>query len=283
MISLVATDLDGTLLDPAGRISDADAEAVRAASAAGVTIVVATGRPLRWLGCLDVIADAGPLVVASNGAAVFDLATRAVVRRHPLGRDTLEALADDLRRAIPGVLLAVEEGEVFGCEPGWASRVPDRSRSSADEASCTVRADWPGLLELVSPVVKLLALHRVLGVDALERAASEVVGTRAVVTHSVLPGDRALLEISAPGVSKASTLAGLCAERGVDPADVAAFGDMPNDLAMLEFAGHPFVMADAHPRLLARFPVIGSNADGGVGRKLRELLESGAAGSREPG
>ena len=48
----------------------------------------------------------------------------------------------------------------------------------------------------------------------------------------------ALLEISGPGVTKASTLALLCADLGVDAADVIAFGDMPNDLPMLDLGGH---------------------------------------------
>ena len=63
------------------------------------------------------------------------------------------------------------------------------------------------------------------------------------MTHS---GGTGLLEISAPGVTKAGTLAGLCEERGVDPAEVVAFGDMPNDLAVLAFAGAGYAMANAH-------------------------------------
>jgi len=50
--------------------------------------------------------------------------------------------------------------------------------------------------------------------------------------------------------SKASTLALLCDELGVEPEDVAAFGDMPNDLPMLAWAGTSFAMADAHPTVL---------------------------------
>nr|WP_269779214.1 HAD-IIB family hydrolase [Propioniciclava soli] len=273
---MVATDLDGTLLGPDGRIAPGDVAALHAAAAAGVHLVVATGRPARWLGCLEPIAGARPHVIVSNGAAVVDLASGVIVRRHPLPRATLTSLADALRTAFPGVLLALEHGEVFGCEPGWVSAFPDTSRTTDTENAVTVRAPFEELLDRVTPVVKLLALAPAAGpvgdVDAFADAAAHHLGERAVVTHSVLPGHRALLEISAPGVSKASALAELCAERDVAPAHVAAFGDMPNDLALLEFAGRPFAMGNAHPTLRARFEVVGTNADGGVGTTLTRLL-----------
>lgn len=271
-VRLIATDLDGTLLDPSGHIVASDVEAVRAAADAGVVVVVATGRPLRWLDCLEPIADAHPLVVPSNGAMVYDLLERRVVKRHPLGRELVEELAADLRAGVPGLMFALEEGDVFRCEPAWSGHVPDRSRTDAQEAAITFRDEWADLLAGSGHVVKFLAAHPDADPDDLVHRAARVIGDRAEVTHSVAEGRRALLEISAAGVSKAATLAELCAERDIAPSDVAAFGDMPNDLAMLEFAGHPFVMANGHPTLRDRFPVIGSNDSGGVGERIRLLL-----------
>ena len=57
--------------------------------------------------------------------------------------------------------------------------------------------------------------------------------------------------MSAPGVSKASALAELCDEHGIGAADVVAFGDMPNDLPMLTWAGRSYAVANAHPEVLA--------------------------------
>ena len=59
-----------------------------------------------------------------------------------------------------------------------------------------------------------------------------------------------LVEISAAGVTKATTLASLAAELGVGPQDVIAFGDMPNDLPLLEWAGTSYAMANAHPSVI---------------------------------
>ncbi len=271
-IRLIATDLDGTLLDRAGRIAEADAAAVLDAAAAGVVVVVATGRPLRWLGCLAPIADADPLVVASNGAAVYDLHTDRVLHQHPLDRAVIAELAHELAAQLPGVLFALEEGRVFRTQPTWANHVPDPTLDLAEEEAVTVRGGWPELLDGAGEVVKFLVAHADADADELLASAAAIVDDRAEVTHSVTGGRRALLEVSAPGISKAATIAALAGERGITAAQVAAFGDMPNDLAMLEYAGHPFVMANGHPALKQRFPVIGSNTDGGVGTQIRALL-----------
>ena len=84
---------------------------------------------------------------------------------------------------------------------------------------------------------------------------------------------RAFVEVSAPGVDKASGLAALAAELGVAAADVLAFGDMPNDLPMLRWAGTGWAVANGHDDVRAVADrVCGSNDDDGVARELERLL-----------
>lgn len=274
-VRLIASDLDGTLLDPSGRIADADADALREASAAGITIVIATGRPLRWLTPLEAIADVRPLVIVSNGAAVWDLRRRCIEHAAPLDCALVARLADELRAAVPELVFALEEGTRFASEEHWTGHPPDASRTRAQEEAITDRGPLARLLASERAVLKFLASHPDADPDALVERARAIIGDRAVVTHSVITGRRALLEISAAGVSKAVTLARLCSDRGIEPSQVAAFGDMPNDTEMLDYAGRPFVMANAHPSLRARFPVIGGNHEGGVGVQVRALLARG--------
>lgn len=78
-----------------------------------------------------------------------------------------------------------------------------------------------------------------------------------------------MLEIHAAGVSKVATLAALCDQWGVTAAEVAAFGDMPNDLPLLRWAGLAVAVANAHPNLLAvAHEVTASNDEDGVARVL---------------
>ncbi len=276
MIRLVATDLDGTLLDPQGHISPRDAATLLDAARAGVRVVVATGRPWRWLDCLAPLAGVAPLVIVSNGAAVYDLAGQRCVRRQALSTRLCDDLATDVRAVLPEAVFGLEQGDVFGCEPGWRSTPPDASRTAEQESADTVRAPWSRLLADVGPVLKMLVLAPGSRVENLAATVAEVAGERAVVTHSAAVGHAAMVEVSAAGVTKASALAQVCAELGVPRSEVAAFGDMPNDADMLAWAGHGFAMDQAHPSLRARFPSAGSNADGGVGRTLARLLAAQA-------
>jgi hydroxymethylpyrimidine pyrophosphatase-like HAD family hydrolase len=63
-----------------------------------------------------------------------------------------------------------------------------------------------------------------------------------------------------------------CARLGIEACDVAAFGDMPNDVAMLSWAGMPHAVSNAHPLLLDVFPVVPSNVESGVGRTISAWL-----------
>jgi hydroxymethylpyrimidine pyrophosphatase-like HAD family hydrolase len=94
----------------------------------------------------------------------------------------------------------------------------------------------------------------------------EVADGRVSVTDSSGDG---LLEVAASGVTKASALAQLAALWGIDAADAIAFGDMPNDLEMLQWAGRSVAMANAHADVAAVASEIGADhADDGVGRIL---------------
>jgi hydroxymethylpyrimidine pyrophosphatase-like HAD family hydrolase len=88
-------------------------------------------------------------------------------------------------------------------------------------------------------------------------------------THS---SGRALIEMSAHGVTKASALAALAEGHEIKPADVIAFGDMPNDLPMLRWAGTSYAVANAHAEVLAAVDhVTAANNDDGVARILEDL------------
>jgi hydroxymethylpyrimidine pyrophosphatase-like HAD family hydrolase len=262
---LVVTDLDGTFLGPDRKVSALNLAAARRAAEVGVPFVIATGRPLRWLDVLDDLAEAHSQVIVSNGAAVFDLATRTIVRSFPLDPAVALDVAAALRAAIPGTTFGFETPVGFGCEPCC----PSVERASPD----AVTADLPALLDRIGPVIKLLGYHTGLDSDELADRAAAVVGDRLTLTHSVVAGGYGLAEISAPGVTKASTLALLCAELGIAAADVVAFGDMPNDRAMLAWAGRGYVVANGHRSLLAAgFEVVPANDADGVGRTVLDLL-----------
>lgn len=260
--ALFVTDLDGTFVDPLGEVSAVNRAALETAAECGIPVVVATGRPSRWLGVLDGLPGLHPQVVVSNGAGVFDLVEGKHTQITGLDPQVALAVAADLRAAIPGMAFALEWGEHFGCEPELRQEAGEWLRiAPLDE-----------LAREPEPVLKLCAFHETLGSDELAERGRAVIGDRLTMTHSHM-GEYGLLEISAPGVTKASGLAGLCEAAGVDPADVVAFGDMPNDLPMLAWAGRGYAIAQGHPLLLqAGFARTEGPQEEAVGRMIVALL-----------
>ena len=259
MIELVATDLDGTLLRSDGTVSPRTRAALNALRANGIGFVVVTGRPPRWLHGIAGEVGHGGLAICANGALVVDLDSGDVVHEFPIASEAARRMAEALREVLPDVSFAVERDGGFAREAAYRPRWP-----APEEAVHELDA----LLE--RPVHKLLARHEELGADELLAIAHGAAESVATPTHSSREG---LLEISAFGVTKATTLALLAEERGVDASGVVAFGDMPNDLPMLEWAGRGIAVANAHPEVLeAADEVTASNDDDGVAIVLEALL-----------
>lgn len=269
-VDLIATDLDGTFLDSSGRVSELNQQAVLAAAEQGVATVIATGRPPRWLdGVLDALHSARPKVIASNGALVYDLDTGQLKQIHPLPAEATLEYANRLQRAVPDVHFAVEYPDGWGREPAFA---PRQDRAVADTVD--------GLEDLLANgrAVKLLAASESLTTQQLAGVGQPLAEDLLTCTYSFV-SQQGLLELSAPGVTKGTALAGVLDELGVSPAGVAAFGDMPNDLDMLRMVGQPYVMSNAHPALLAAgFPVAGDHNDSAVGAVVLRLLAESANG-----
>ncbi len=262
--ALIATDLDGTLLDAESRIPRRNAEALWRAHRHGVPIAITTGRPVRWLGGLESIQGLRPHVICSNGSVRFDLASGTMAHRVEVPPDTARSVAAELRDREPGITFAVEIGARWGCEPEF----PIRDGRAVPDVIAPID-------ELVGiGVVKLMALSGTSSSDALAQRLVPIIGGRLSATWS-MGGARGLLEIGPPGVSKATALRELCDELGIGLHDVVAFGDMPNDLDMLRAVGHPYAMANAHPLLLAEgFNLAPRHTDDGVGRVVDALLDA---------
>jgi Cof subfamily protein (haloacid dehalogenase superfamily) len=261
---LVATDVDGTLLDPTDQVSERTRAAVHRVVAAGVPFVLVTGRPPRWIPpIVEKLGHAGPAVCA-NGAVLYNAATDQVSYTVTLDPMQLRDAAEVIATALPGAKLAVElpaasaamnGADQFLAEPGYTHPWP-----GADSA------DAPRDVLLGRPAIKLLVRQPNASSDLMAAAVRELLGAtsqaRLDVTYSTGYG---LIELSAPGVTKGTGLARLAGQLGVAPADVLALGDMPNDLSMLRWAGHGVAMANAHPAVLeAADEITAGNSEDGL-------------------
>lgn len=255
---LIATDLDGTLLRDDKTVSDRTVAALAAAEEAGIEVFFVTGRPVKWMGVVSDHVHRHGLAICANGAVVVDLhAGEKLVKVRGLDRAAALDVVQALRDAAPGTVFAVEKTTSFGYEPQYPPFQDDPGTFVAPAEKLLQEAgEGDG-----DAVVKLLAHHPSLTPDGFLTLARTAAGHLASFTRS---SPTALLEISGLGVSKASTLALCCAERGISSDEVVAFGDMPNDVEMLGWAGTSYAMGNAHPDVIAAASgrTVANNEDG---------------------
>ncbi|MFB1294236.1 HAD family hydrolase [Mycobacterium sp. pW049] len=261
---LVATDVDGTLLDDNETVSPRTRSAVRAVVDAGAQFVLATGRPPRWVQPVVDQLGFAPMAVCANGAVIYDPSADRIVSARTLSADVLGELAEIATRVIPGAGLAVERvgrsahdaaTPQFVSSPGYehAWLNPDNTEVSIEDL-------------LSAPAVKLLI--RKAGARSADMAAAlaDHIGIEGDITYSTNNG---LIEIVPLGISKATGIDELARPQGIEAADVVTFGDMPNDVPMLGWAGLGVAMGNAHPDAVAAADeVTATNAEDGVAQVL---------------
>lgn len=266
---VIALDLDGTLLDDAGRVSARAVEAIAAATAEGHRVIVATGRPpeLAVRATRELIGLATH-IVGGNGTIISTFPAEPTQQPeliHVSGFD-IEAAVDvvtELRRHDAGFGFALATDHGLAHEHGFAEKMPAAVHDAAVDDALTIGG---------STAFKLLAFHLERSVDTLLDDVPGLIaglGTDFAVRH--MGADA--VEIGPAADNKGAGLSWLCGHLGVEARAVIAIGDELNDLAMLEWAGYGVAVANADERIVdIADEVIGSNAADGVAIFLERLI-----------
>lgn len=268
---LVATDLDGTLLASTGEVSPRTRAAMEACWDAGIPVVGATGRGPRLLETVRVALDGRGVAVLAQGGFVVDLERDEVLRTVGLPRDRAADVIARIEAAAGQLIVAVEEAAEQSRRHA-SLRVQNGFNWPYPEPAQLLPRDQvlpPG------PVLKVFLRSAHLDQDELlARAQQALDPSEAEVTHAGL----GFIEVLPPGITKATGVQVALERYGVDLADVLVFGDMPNDLPMIEAVrgagGRAVAVANAHPAVRAAAPELtsGNDADG-VARFIEAVLD----------
>jgi Cof subfamily protein (haloacid dehalogenase superfamily) len=260
---LIATDLDGTIVRTDGSISARTVAAFEGALERGARMIFATGRPPRWMG--DVMdAFGGGLAICGNGALIYDLDEGRILEQKLFNEVEARHVIQLLRDALPEVHFAIE-------------RIPGFRREINYQPNFDMGIDLNPVEQieevLDEPMIKLLArcMPDVISSDEMSAIVTPLVAGLVEVTH--FDPTEAVLELTAPGATKGHALAKIAADWGFDQGDVVAFGDNPNDLSMLAWAGRSYAMANAHPLCIEAAKHLAPHVDDdGVAAVLEEIF-----------
>ena len=275
-IRLLAIDIDGTLLNPAFQISQADMAALRRAHEEGVEVIVVTGR--RHTFALPIVSQLGfdLWLISSNGAVTRSLAGETF-HRDLLPAETCRRLCKAMQEFRGNAVLTFDkEGkgaivlenmkELEGSIQRWLENnlqyidfvVPIEGSLTDDP----VQAMFCGSIE---------RMHKVLATLASAGFEKEI-----TVLRTEYPvRDLSLVDVLNRGCSKGHALERWANYRGIPREQVMAIGDNYNDIEMLAFAGVPFIMGNASEELRGRgWAVTLPNDQNGVAAAVEQVLSN---------
>ncbi|HLV86320.1 MAG TPA: Cof-type HAD-IIB family hydrolase [Candidatus Sulfotelmatobacter sp.] len=279
-IRLLATDIDGTLLNPQFKISEGDLAALRRAHAAGIEIVLVTGR--RHTFALPIANQLGfdLWLISSNGAVTRSLQGKTF-HRDLMPLETCRKVCGAMQefrghtvltfdKETKGALVLERLDELEGSIQRWLEKNMQ-------------------YIEFVVPIEKALVTDPVQAMfcgtlPRMSRAlvALEQAGLDGAVTilRTVYPErDLSMIDVLNAGCSKGHALERWAGFRGYAREQVMAIGDNHNDVEMLEFAGYPVIMGNACEELRGRgWAVTGSNDACGLAAAIDTVLEPLASG-----
>jgi Cof subfamily protein (haloacid dehalogenase superfamily) len=261
---VLACDLDRTLIAEDGVLRPRTRAAIRAARAAGIRVIVVTGRMFQSV--RRYLADAGieEPVVCYQGAVVAEPVSGRFLRHEPipleLARETIEAVVD--------------EGYHLNCyvdDELYVAEVTPEARAYADFQHIAIHAVGDLATWLDRPPTKLVSVGEPEALDGLEAELKARFDGRLYISKS-LPF---FLEFASPQVTKGTGLAFLAEHMGFARKATVAFGDGENDIELLEWAGYGVAVANAHRRVLEVADFVCPSADEeGVAQVIEAFLDS---------
>lgn len=279
---MLAVDIDGTLTDPQFHISERNIAALRAAHAAGIEIILATGR--RHDFAMPVARQLGiPVLLLSSNGALLRSSEGQTVFAERLAASTARKLIHHMDAFRGHAVLTFDRA---GNDPGNDSLILERADELNQSVSRWLEVNRP-YIKFVTPLEDALA-----GEDPLQAMYCGRIALMETAQHRLAEAgfldeitvlktqydyrDLCILDILTRECSKGHGLRRWAEEQGLDRGHIMAIGDNYNDLEMLEFAGLPVVMGNATDALKRNgFRMTGSNEESGVAQAVEELLRTG--------
>lgn len=279
MYRMIAIDLDGTLLSPAGVVTPAVKDAVHRALGAGLLVCFATGR--NWTESrmvLDAIEHYDTAVFV-GGAMVVDTKSGSTLHRQLMEPSLAREVSAALEQAGQVVLAMQDTAASGGIDYVVTDGISlnDATATWMEATSATVKR-VPSLAAYDHTHTVRLGIVAEVAVSAdMQRTLDAQFGSRVVMQAIRIPAFGVdVLEVFDPAVNKWQGLLHVARQRGILPEEIIAVGDDINDLAMIGQAGLGVAMGNARDIVKQTATrIIGTNADDGLATFIHELIDAG--------
>jgi hypothetical protein len=274
-VRLVALDLDGTLLDPYGKLTPAVSQAVgRLTDRREVRTVLCTGRRFRTaLPHAQALGLDGAIIV-NNGAVVKDLASGETLQHAYLPPELFDEVIGHVRSHGPPLVYLDTYHDGVDAVTERADRAHPFQREYLDDNGAFIAVVEDVARSGRERVIMVSTMADADSLEKLRRDAHERFGDR-VQTHSLINKNYQgqILEFLSPTAGKWRALERLAASWGIRPSEIAAVGDDTNDAELLRSVGLGIAMGNALPEVRASAArVVRSNAEGGAAEALEQIL-----------
>lgn len=259
MIRLLAIDMDGTLFNSQSEVSPGNRQAIARAGAAGIKIVIATGKPYGGIAGLVTELEFVAPQITLNGGAVVIPATQAVISDQPMADGQYRAITARLaERNIPYVVYTA--GQLY-CRR-WYDEI---------DYLLQIREPRPVILPAIDELTRVIKILTF--VERGDHDREELIRSLAIPGMRVIRTSDRLLEYIDERANKGAALRQVADHVGVGMDRVAAIGDSENDLEMLRSAGLAIAMGNAvAPVRSASHWIVADNDHDGVAEAISRIL-----------
>lgn len=275
-IKAIALDIDGTLTNDEKRITPRTKEALLAAARAGITLILASGRPAHGLRALAHELELDRyhgMLVAYNGSQVRDATSGELLFNQAIPVEEARAVLEHLRGfdVIPMLVdadrLYIEDA--YRCTIYHKGAPKNIVKYERDACGLRIHEVYSLLDWCITPQNKILTA----GTDTYLSEHHEAMAAPFVDKLSCMFTADFYFEFTAQGIDKARALSVALPERGIDPSELVAFGDGQNDIPMLRLAGVGVAMANATDEVKSAADMVTlSNNEDGIATALEDLL-----------
>jgi Cof subfamily protein (haloacid dehalogenase superfamily) len=275
-IKLIAVDIDGTLLNSQFQVSAANLKALYDVQKAGIHVALATGRRHAFALPIARMLGFDPLIISSNGAVTRDT-LGTLLAKTLMPRDTARAVLDHMQPWNDACVLTFDREQEGAMVVQSRTKLHDHIASWVDSNASFIREINPIQDSLTEDPIQTMYCGTLSDMaQAMKHLFSGAVSER-VSCHLTRYDNRnlSIFDILPRGCTKGHALEQLCTALDIQREEVLAIGDNYNDTEMLNFAGHAFIVANAHQDMKDRgWKLTRSNDEDGVAHAIASVLET---------